>query len=104
MREVEAEIVGRNQAALLRDMRAEVPPKRGMKQVRRAVVGADAVAALAVDLLVNGLADRQLARRRPSCASTWSLPSGFDVSSTSPTKPLSVVSFPVSPIWPPLSP
>ena len=36
--------------------------------------------------------------------SAWSLPSGFDVSSTSPMKPLSEVNFPASPTCPPLSP
>ena len=62
MREVEAEIVRRDQAALLGDVRAQAPAQRGVEQVRRAMVGADPVAALGIDLLMHGFADRQLAR------------------------------------------
>ena len=62
VREVEPEIVGRDQASLLGDMRSEMPAQCGMKQVRRAVVGPDSVAAVGVDLLMNDVADAQFAR------------------------------------------
>src|SRR5258708_31698455 len=62
MREVEAKIVGRDQAAILGDMRAEMPAQRRVQQMRRAMVGADAVAALGIDFLMDALANRQLAR------------------------------------------
>ena len=67
MGEVEAEIVRRDQAALLADMRAEAAAKRGVQQVGGAVVGADAVAAFGIDLLMDGVADLEFAggdRRR----------------------------------------
>ena len=62
MREVEAEIVGRDQAALLRDVGAKVPAQRGVKQMGGAMIGADAIAAFDIDLLVDRFADCQLAR------------------------------------------
>ena len=65
VREVEAEIVGRDEAALLRDMLAEPVAKRRVEQVRRAMVGADLVAAFGVDRLVDGIADRELALLDP---------------------------------------
>src|SRR5205814_9102716 len=60
VREVEAEMVGRNQASFLRHVRSEMPPERGVQKMRGAVIGADAVAAFGIDLLVNRLAERQL--------------------------------------------
>src|SRR5207248_187793 len=52
-----------DEAALLRHVRAEVVAQCRVQQMRGAVVGADAVAALGVDYLVHGLANRQLALR-----------------------------------------
>src|SRR5438309_5030865 len=60
VREVEAEIIGRDQAALLTDMVAQTPAQDGVEQVRRTVVRADAVAALRIHNLVHRFADRQL--------------------------------------------
>ena len=62
MREVEPEIVGRDEATLLRDMRAEPVTQRRVQQVCCAVIGAGAVAPLGIDRLVDRLPDRNLAR------------------------------------------
>src|SRR5205085_4139 len=62
MGEIEPEIVRRDEAAFLSYMRAQVPAKSGMQQVRRAMVGANPVAAFAVHLLLHRFADRQFAR------------------------------------------
>ena len=61
VREIEPEMVGRDQAALLGDVRAQMPAQRGVEQMRRAMIGADPVAALGIDLLMHRLAHRQLA-------------------------------------------
>ena len=53
-------MVGRDQAALLRNVCAEVATQGRMQQMRRAVVRADAVAPLAVHHLMDAFADRQL--------------------------------------------
>src|SRR6476659_7810362 len=60
MREVEAEVIGRNQASLLCDVRAKMASQRGMQQVGRAMVRANAVPSLAVDFLMDRVPDRQL--------------------------------------------
>src|SRR3546814_929215 len=62
MGEVEAQTVGRNEATLLRHMPPETLTKSGVKQVRGAVVRADAIPALNIDAEVNGVADRNLAQ------------------------------------------
>ena len=97
MREVEPEVIGRDQAALLGHVRAELTAERRVEQVRRAVVGANAVAASASTVWWT-VSPSVSSPATTLVRSTWSLPSGFDVSSTSPSKPLSVVSFPVSPV------
>ncbi len=61
VREVEAEAVGRDQAALLRHVRAEPVAQRGVEQVGRAMIGADRAAALLVDLLGQRVADLERA-------------------------------------------
>jgi hypothetical protein len=61
MREIEPEMVGRDQAALLRNVIAEPMAQRRVEQMRRAVVGADPVAALGIHKLMHGFAHRQLA-------------------------------------------
>src|SRR5688500_4240582 len=69
MREIEAEIVGRDQAALLGDVSAEAVAQGGVKQVRRTVVGANGGAAFGVDRLVERVADleRAFADVRAEC-------------------------------------
>src|SRR5688572_29050071 len=59
--EVEAQAIGRHQRALLRDMRAEPAAQRFVQQMRRGVVGAQAGAALAIDLHLDRVADLHLA-------------------------------------------
>src|SRR6187549_28132 len=61
MREIEAQAIRRDQAALLADMAAEAMAKRRVKQMRAAVVGAGGIAPLAVDALVKVFADCDLA-------------------------------------------
>src|SRR5438309_7089298 len=68
VREVEAEIIGRDQAALLTDMVAQTPAQGGVEQVRRTVVRADAVAALRIHNLVDRL-DRKSTRLNSSHSS-----------------------------------
>ena len=58
---IEAQAVGGDEAALLRDVAAEAMAQRGVEQMGGAVVGAGRVAALGVDRLVD-------ACRRPSAA------------------------------------
>ena len=53
MAEVEAEIIGLHQRALLRDVGAEHIAQRGVQQMCRGVVGADLGAARAVDLEIS---------------------------------------------------
>ena len=65
VREVEAQAVGRDQAALLGDVLAEPVAQRRVQQMRGAVIGAGGVAAFAVDDLVQALADRNLALGDP---------------------------------------
>src|SRR6476620_2145478 len=60
MRDVEAAVLGRNEASLLCDVRAEMASQRGMQQVGRAMVRANAVPSFAVDLLMDRVPDRQL--------------------------------------------
>ena len=60
LREVEAQAFGRDEAALLRDVKAEPLAQRLVQQVRRAVVRADAVAARAIDCQVKRVADGDL--------------------------------------------
>ncbi len=62
MREVEAEVVGGHQAALLGHMRAEPVAKCGVQQVGRTVIGANSISAIAVDLLLHRIAYRKLPR------------------------------------------
>src|SRR3546814_18403718 len=62
MGEVEAQTVRRNETALLRHMPPETLSQSGVKQVRGAVVRADAIPALNIDAEVNGGADSNLAR------------------------------------------
>ena len=50
MREVEAQAIGRDQRALLRDVLAEHLAQRLVQQMRRRVVGADARAPRVIDL------------------------------------------------------
>ena len=57
VREVETEIVGLDQRALLRDVLAQTVAQRRMQQVRRRMVGADLGAAHAVDLQFGDVAD-----------------------------------------------
>ena len=59
---IEAQAVGGDEAALLRDVAAEAMAQRGVEQMGRAVVGADRVAALDIDRLVDGVADLERAR------------------------------------------
>ena len=61
VREVEAQAIGRDERALLRDVLAERRAQRPVQEVRRRVVAADGVAALAVDGELDGVADAQLA-------------------------------------------
>ena len=58
LREIEAQAFGRDEAALLRDVQAEALAERFVQQVGGAMVGADAVAARAVDRQVQRIADR----------------------------------------------
>ena len=53
VREIEAQPVGRDQAALLGDVAAEAVAQRGVEQMGRAMVGADRGAALGIDRLVE---------------------------------------------------
>ena len=57
VREIEPEVVRSDQASLLGDMGAETMPKRGMEQVRSAMVGPDAVAAFGIYRLVDRFPD-----------------------------------------------
>ena len=57
VRKIEAQAVGRDQAALLGDVAAEAMAQRGVEQMGRAVVGADRGAAFGVDDLVEGIAE-----------------------------------------------
>jgi hypothetical protein len=61
MREIEPEIIGRDQAAFLGDMTAEPVAQRRVQQMGRAVVGAHLRAPLGVYLEMDGVADRDLA-------------------------------------------
>jgi hypothetical protein len=62
--------------------------QRGVQQVGRAVVGADARRRSSSTFWWSVSPTFSSPLRNPG-ASRWSLPSGFDVSSTSPSKPLS---------------
>src|SRR5690606_1985528 len=62
MRKVEAEAILRDQATLLRYMPAKAVAERCVQQVRRAVVGANAVAALGIDRKLYRIADLQCPR------------------------------------------
>ena len=92
VREIEAQAVGRDQAALLGDVAAEAMAQRGVEQMGRAMVGAGGGAAVDVDRLVERVADLDAALD-DAVRSAWSWPNGFDVSSTSPSKPLSAGQF-----------
>ena len=61
LREVEAQPFRRDQAALLRDVQAEPLAERLVQQMRRRVVGADAVATRTVDRQVQRVADGDFA-------------------------------------------
>src|SRR3546814_11515575 len=61
MRKVETETILGDQAALLRYMAAQSIAKRGVQQVRRAMIGADAVEARGIDRQVDRVADLQRA-------------------------------------------
>ena len=102
--EVEAQAVGRDQRALLRDVIAEHQAQRLVQQVRRRMVGADRA---------SGARDR---RRAPAASPTLSVPSldlavmarrgrrffcGVDHARSARRRAVIV---PVSPTWPPLSP
>ena len=54
---IEAQAVGGDEAALLRDVTPQPMAQGGVQKVRRAVVGADCVAAPGVDRLVYRVAD-----------------------------------------------
>ena len=61
VREVEAQPIGRDQRALLRDVRAQHLAQRPVQEVGGRVVAADGVAALDVDREVDAIADLELA-------------------------------------------
>ena len=61
MREIEAQAVGRDQRALLRDMRAERLAQRRVEEMRRRVVGADRAAPRRVDRQPHRLAGHEAA-------------------------------------------
>ena len=61
VRIIEAQAVGGDEAALLRDVAAEAVAQRGVEQMGRAVVGAGRVAALDIDRLVERVADLERA-------------------------------------------
>ncbi len=58
---VEAQAVGRDEAALLRDMQAEPLAQRLVQQVSRRMVGADRAAPPMVDGQAHGIAHRDIA-------------------------------------------
>ena len=62
VREIEAQPVRRDHAALLRHMPAQPVAQRGVEQVGGGVVGADRIAPCDVDLELHDIADLDLAR------------------------------------------
>ena len=99
MREVEAQPVGRDEAAALGDVVAERAAQRLVQQVRRRVVGADRRAPVVVDgELGRGAAD-ELALLDP--AGMDDRRPAFLRTSVIATRARSVRSVPVSPTWPP---
>ena len=80
MAEIEAQPIGRDERTLLRHMRAEHALQRGMQKMRRRMVGARGAAALAIDLEIDRIADREFALGRSSTTCTCSAPSFFSVS------------------------
>ena len=61
VREIEPEAIRRDKTALLRNMLAQPVAKRGVKQMRRRMIGADGVAALGIDGQTHGVADSDAA-------------------------------------------
>ena len=101
MREVEAQVLGRHQGALLAHVVAQHRPQGRVQQVRGGVVAPDGLAALAVDGGQRVLSRPHLAASpapgarpapapRARCRRTSAMPD-------------SVTMVPVSPTWPPLS-
>ena len=102
--EVEAQAVGRDQRALLRDVAAEVAAQRRVQQVRRRVGAAQAGAALVVDPELDRVADRERAALEAAdvdeeVAADLLLGVGDLDRRAGPRRIV-----PVSPIWPPDSP
>ena len=104
MGEVEAQPIGRDERALLRDVIAEHLAQRLVQQMGRRVIGADRGA--------RGVVDLELERRRRRCSSPFSTstswtkrsPSFFLVSSDPDADAARRASTPMSPTWPPNSP
>ena len=61
MAEIETEAIFRNERALLRDVRTEPIAKRGVQQVGRRMVGADAATARGIDVELHDIADADAA-------------------------------------------
>ena len=65
LRKIEAQAIGRDQAALLRDMAAEPLAQRSVQQVRRRMVGADRGTAFMIDIELHAVADLHRTRLDP---------------------------------------
>ena len=61
MGEIEAQPIGGDQRAFLRDMIAEHFAQRGMQKMGGGMVGAGGAAPLVIDLEIHGIAERDLA-------------------------------------------